>query len=696
MVPRGRIIECWRGNLEFAWTKKEAEFREELREVIQEHVPERWTSLIPGEEPASEFTFEFCRTLASKDLYAPHWPKEYGGRNASPWQFIILGEELWSAGEPRGSQYYNVNWVGPAIIAAGTTEQKEYHLRRMTQGNVTWCQGFSERDAGTDLANMKTRAIRDGEEYVINGEKVWTSYAEVAEFCFLLARTDPESTRSDGISIFLVPTSTPGFSFERIPSVLDVHEYNRLTFKDVRVPVSTRLGPENEGWRVVREVLSHERIGAPRYARAALMTSRLAEIAEERGWRRRDGVASRLVAAEAACKAARLLVYQAIDARIKNRPEDLVVSLARVAIVRCERIVVGTFAPSVRGRVPRAGIDRQCTVENVDDLRPRWWKCRGAAEHGLKRAPRIREVGDVDYDLTEAQTGLLDSVGKVVDATGGIERARAVSRDDGYDHALDEQLELDVDLGGASLLDRVLIAERLAELGTATTFGTRVVLESAGISFPSGGVAVTSRFRRGPVRYAASATSVVVLDGVEGWLMQRALVSAEPVRSGLGFPCARIDKSTVEGGTPLRDPQRLQSLYKLVVSAEIAGTAVAAIAQMSQYLINRQAFGRSLSSFQALRHRLADTAVSAESTRWLVREAGFSGEARDIDLGSAYAATCAGQLAPELVQLGGARSFAKDFGLHPFLMIRLDGLRVELGGDDRLAEAVLAHGAVPS
>jgi alkylation response protein AidB-like acyl-CoA dehydrogenase len=186
---------------------------------------------------------------------------------------------------------------------------------------------------------MRTRAVRDGDSYVVNGEKVWTSYAQEAEFCFLLARTDPASAGNKGISIFLVPTATQGFTIERIPSVLDVHEFNRLTFRDMRVPAACRLGPENDAWRVIRVALAHERIGGPRYARAALMTQRLAEMAAARDWWGRDGIRTRLVAAEAACKAARLLVYQAIDARAKGLPQDLAVSLARVAIVRSERIV---------------------------------------------------------------------------------------------------------------------------------------------------------------------------------------------------------------------------------------------------------------------------------------------------------------------------------------------------------------------
>jgi alkylation response protein AidB-like acyl-CoA dehydrogenase len=325
--------------MEFGWTAAELDFREQLRTFIADTVPREWATLIPGEHVATDFTRGFSRALADRGMFASHWPSEYGGSDASPWQFIISGEELWAAGEPRGSQYMNVNWIGPAIFTSGTPEQKEGHLKRIASGDVTWCQGFSEADAGTDLAALSTSAVRDGDGYVISGEKIWTSYAQDAGYCFVLTRTDPRSAGSAGISIFLVPTSAPGFRAEVIPSVLGIHEYNRLTFDNVRVPESARLGAENEGWSVIRGALAHERIGAPRYARAALVAERIAAQANENGWWERDGFGIRLAAARAACAAARVLVYQAIDARAKGHPEDLAVSLARVAIVRCERVV---------------------------------------------------------------------------------------------------------------------------------------------------------------------------------------------------------------------------------------------------------------------------------------------------------------------------------------------------------------------
>ncbi len=325
--------------MEFQWREEEEEFRRELRAFLDQELPEEWYSLVPGEEPASKFTIEFCRKLGERGLLAPHWPSAYGGRDASGWQFIILGEELWRAGEPRGAQYMNVNWIGPAIMAAGTPDQKDYHLRRITAGDVIWCQGFSEPAAGTDLAALDTRAVRDGDGYVITGTKIWTSYASWAEFCFLLARTDPDSTGSRGISILLVPMDLPGLTVEPLDAVLDVHVMHRLSFDDVRVERSTLLGDENHGWDVVRDALAYERIGGPRYARSEMVLDQLqrAVVADGR-WDDR-GIRYRFGTARAGIDATRFLCYQVIDDRVKGRPNDTIVNLARVGIVRSERAV---------------------------------------------------------------------------------------------------------------------------------------------------------------------------------------------------------------------------------------------------------------------------------------------------------------------------------------------------------------------
>ena len=325
--------------MEFGWSEEETRFRLDLRAFIQAELEQSVTDLVPGEDPYSQTSIDFCGKLAARGWLVPHWPVEYGGSGASPWMFAILSEELWAAGEPRGSQYMNVNWIGPAIIKAGSEEQKRQHLARIASGDVLWCQGFSEIDAGSDLASMQTFAVQDGDGYVIEGEKVWTSYASRAEFCFLLARTSPAESSQSSISIFLVPMNTPGVTVEVIPTMLDVHVIHRLTFEKVRVPAAFRLGEENAGWNIVRDALSDERVGTPRFARAEVVLDRVLAQACRSGAAPDAGVWRRAAEARAACNAARLLSYKVRQSRARGHAAGPEAYLGRVAIVRAERAV---------------------------------------------------------------------------------------------------------------------------------------------------------------------------------------------------------------------------------------------------------------------------------------------------------------------------------------------------------------------
>ena len=295
----------------------------------------------------------------------------------------------------------------------------------------------------------------------------------------------------------------------------------------------------------------------------------------------------------------------------------------------------------------------------------------------------------MDYGFSASQQRVIDIADRVVDAAGGIERAFEVSAVAGYDPGLDRALAGAGVLDGADLLERVLVAERLAELGVATTYGVRGVTDLDGL-LPPGGLAVAVRGRRGPVRYAAVADHVVLIDGDGLIAAGDGTKSVTKVRSGFGYPYAWVAAGELDGTRLAGMGEAWRSRLTLVTAAEIAGNAVAAIARTSAHMRVREQFGRTLSTFQALRHRLAEAAVSAEATRWMVREAAFTAAPRDIDLAASYAAQTAAQLVPELVQMCGARSFTLEFGLHVFTM-RLDGLRLELGGPDRLAAQVLAH-----
>jgi alkylation response protein AidB-like acyl-CoA dehydrogenase len=328
--------------VEFEWSEDDLAFRVELKRFLEDTLPADWNEISkhgPGSDAQAEFARRFCPLLAERGWLVQNWPAEYGGRDATPWRHSILGEEMWQIGEPRSSQYMNVNWVGPTIMKHGSDEQKSFHLPRIAAGEAWWCQGFSEPEAGSDLVSLRTLAERDGGEYVINGSKIWTSYCNYAEYCFLIARTDPNSKRHRGISVLLVPMDTPGIEVREIPSVVGERYFHEVFFSDVRVPESCRLGPENEGWEVVTYSLAFERVGAARYARAALILDELARLAEERGQLESPTVQEKLGEARALCEASRLLSYRVIDLRAHDQPPSADTNVARVAGTMAERAV---------------------------------------------------------------------------------------------------------------------------------------------------------------------------------------------------------------------------------------------------------------------------------------------------------------------------------------------------------------------
>ena len=325
--------------MDFDSSPEDAAFRRDLKAFLEAELPEDFDAFTMEPLEQKAFSAAFASKLAERRWLTPAWPREYGGLEQSPWQQLILAEEMAGHGEPRTAQYMCVNWVGPALIMAGNEEQKAYHLNRISRGDVVWCQGFSEPDAGSDLAALRTRAVWDGEDYVINGEKVWTSYADTADFCFLLARTDPEARKHHGISIFLVPTDTPGVTIREIPSIFSSGTFNQCVFEDVRAPESWRLGPENGGWPIIRKLLVNERVGVARFRRAAATLGRTARAAARAGLLDDPGVCEAIARAQAACDAARVLIYRVVDERAKDRVPEVTAYVYRVATIRCEQAV---------------------------------------------------------------------------------------------------------------------------------------------------------------------------------------------------------------------------------------------------------------------------------------------------------------------------------------------------------------------
>ena len=251
--------------MDFDYPPEAEAFRAEFRAWLDANVTDAVRGLSGGlafERPEQLATHrEWNANLADAGYAAIAWPAEYGGRGAGVMEQVVWAEELHRAGAPGPLNVLGIPNVAPAIMTYGTEEQKTGLLPRMLRGDDIWCQGFSEPDAGSDLAGLKTAAVQDGADWVINGQKVWTSLGHHAQWCELLVRTNPEAPKHRGITCLLVNMSTPGITVRPLTTITGSHDFNEVFFDDVRVPASSTLGPVNEGWRVAMTTLTHERGG---------------------------------------------------------------------------------------------------------------------------------------------------------------------------------------------------------------------------------------------------------------------------------------------------------------------------------------------------------------------------------------------------------------------------------------------------
>jgi alkylation response protein AidB-like acyl-CoA dehydrogenase len=197
--------------------------------------------------------------LAEAGYVVPHWPAPWGVE-ADPIDQLVIDDELAKAGIRRPNNHIGIGWAAPTIFLAGTPEQHERYLPKIFSGEEFWCQLFSEPDAGSDLANLSTRAVRDGDEYVVNGSKIWSSGAHHSQLGILIARTDPDQPKHKGISYFICPMDLPGISMSPIVDMTTAHSFNQVFFDDVRIPASLRVGAEGDGWRLAKVTLSNERV----------------------------------------------------------------------------------------------------------------------------------------------------------------------------------------------------------------------------------------------------------------------------------------------------------------------------------------------------------------------------------------------------------------------------------------------------
>ncbi len=270
------------------YTAEAETFREKIQAFLAEHLPSNWQGIgALDHEAAMQFTSEWRAILRDNKLLAANWPEEYGGAGLTALESVIMAEEFQKSGVPTGgpNDVFGIQMVGNTIIQWGTEEQKKHFLPRIISGEDTWCQGYSEPNAGSDLGNLGCKAELDGDEWVINGQKIWTSAGHLADWIFVLTRTDAEAAKHRGITFLLCPMDQPGVEVRPIQMISGESEFNEVFFDDARCPKENVIGEVNGGWAVAMTLLGYERGEAAATTPVAFKgeIDRLLEMAKERG-----------------------------------------------------------------------------------------------------------------------------------------------------------------------------------------------------------------------------------------------------------------------------------------------------------------------------------------------------------------------------------------------------------------------------
>jgi alkylation response protein AidB-like acyl-CoA dehydrogenase len=334
--------------MDFHFTAEDEAFRGEIRDFLAEQLPTDWERRAE-EEPDVEnrqFIRTFVRKLAARRWLAMAWPREFGGLAARHMQQLIYNEEMAYRGAP-GAFSMGVAWVGPAVMLYGTEAQKKRFLPRITSGEDVWCTLYSEPGAGSDLAALQTRAVADGDDYVINGQKIWTSGAHTSDWGWLAARTDPDAPKHKGISTFVVPMTSPGITVRPLINMAGQHGFNEVFFENVRIPKENLVGELNRGWYQVAVALDFERSGIQAYAGARRALEQLAALVQDEPQLLQRRPEARLALAD---RAVELRVGTAIAYRIPWMQ-------SQGRIPNYEASMSKLFGSELTQRVARTGVD---------------------------------------------------------------------------------------------------------------------------------------------------------------------------------------------------------------------------------------------------------------------------------------------------------------------------------------------------
>ncbi|NKQ56724.1 acyl-CoA dehydrogenase [Amycolatopsis sp. K13G38] len=353
--------------MDFNDSERGAELRRELRELVRSAMPRDYLGAFTNDPRDLERAQNFCKLLADKGQLTPAWPVEYGGAASTPWEQAIMREEMWAHFEPRGAQYMGVNWVGPAIMRFGTAEQKARHLESIARGQVIWCQGFSEPEAGSDLASLRTAAVPDTDGWRVRGQKIWTSYATMAQWCFLLARTSRGSKKHHGITVFLVPMDRAGIRVVPIKALVGPHHLNEVYFDDVPVTQQDVLGEVDQGWSIVREALAYERVGIARYARCDRLLNLAREMLADRWEEFPVELKQRWAKALVHTRQARLLAYRVIEKQETGTVDPADAAAYRIVATQVDQEVAEVLMDMIEERAVGAGDPARLFERAVDD-----------------------------------------------------------------------------------------------------------------------------------------------------------------------------------------------------------------------------------------------------------------------------------------------------------------------------------------
>lgn len=297
--------------MDTTFTAEQDQLRRDLRALLDATIPEGWVGIWHDTPGVLQISEKANSELADRGWLTYYWPAEHGGSAGSIWDQLVIQEELFARHEPRGSEYMGVNWIGPALMQFGTDQQKARFLPDIARGRGRWAQLFSEPDAGSDLAAVRTYAEPHDDHFIVRGEKIWTSYASTAENGVLLARTDRGQERHRGLSMLLIDMTSPGIEVREIPTVIGWHRLHSVHFDEVRVPRDALLGPERGGWAVAMAALPFERIGNARYARTTRILGYLESMPEAAA----SPYAELLAEALALGRSAELMNYRAAELR---------------------------------------------------------------------------------------------------------------------------------------------------------------------------------------------------------------------------------------------------------------------------------------------------------------------------------------------------------------------------------------------